>query len=118
MKNKSTSMPTSMEFNNACRNEFAYLRNYVFHEVSRDQLSDFEVAFENDSYEVRIVGENWGQHAGVMLRDKNGRKAPPIMFVPYADRTHYKIDGTIPQQLADIRRMARVIEDHCSSVFA
>jgi hypothetical protein len=119
MKQDST-RPTLAQFKDACRREFSFLRELGYSEVQDPEPTEpFEVRFSNGELTLSIRGENYGQHAGVRLFHADGREAPPVMFVPWSDRTRRPpFDSTGFSQLDDIRIEALRISRYCRDVLA
>ncbi len=110
--------PTLEQFRVTCLDEFAFLDSYGFQEVREsDSRNLFRIQFANQDYVVTIQGENWGLHAGVRLHDSSGHEAPPISFVPHAERGRKTAQTTGFTQLDDVKRSAEVIRTYCLSVF-
>src|SRR5262247_3705977 len=112
--------PTLEQFKDACRREFSYLFELGYSELQNpDSAEPFKVLFSNGTLTVSIRGENYGQHAGISFFHKDGREAPPVMFVPRSERTwRPPFDPTGFSQLDDIRITALRIAHYCREVLA
>lgn len=56
--------PTLEQFKDACRHEFAFLRELGYSErEDSDHADRFQVVFSNSELTLSIRGENWGEHA-------------------------------------------------------
>ena len=116
---KDSPIPSHEQFKDACRREFAFLRELGYSEQETDPGERFEMVFANGELTLTVRGENYGQHAGVSLFGKDGREAPLGWFVPVSERSQRPaIDPTGFSQLDDIRRAALVIARHCREVLA
>lgn len=112
--------PTLAQFKDACRHEFAFLRELGYSELpDTDPADRFEVRFSNGVLTLSVRGENWGAHAGVRLVDAAGREAPVGWFVPVSERKNrWPFDSTGFSQLDDIRRAALIMSRYCREVLA
>ena len=112
--------PTLTQFQDACRQEFAFLRELGYAELENPDSADrFAVCFSNGVLTLSVRGENWGQHAGVTLVHADGREAPVWWFVPVAERkTRPPITPTGFTQLDDIRITALTMFRYCRDVLA
>jgi hypothetical protein len=112
--------PTLAQFKDACRHEFAFLRELGYAELPESDPADrFIVRFSNGELTLSIRGENWGQHAGVSLVHADGREAPVWWFVPASERqTRPAFDSTGFSQLDDIRVTALTMARYCRDVLA
>ena len=119
MQHDSTT-PTLEQFKDACRREFAFLFELGYAELQDpDSAERFKLRFSNGTLNVTISGENYGQHAGVSFFHMDGREAPPVMFVPWSERTwRPSFDSTGFSQLDDIRIEALRIARYCRDVLA
>jgi hypothetical protein len=69
--------PTLAQFKDACRQEFAFLRELGYSELpDPDPADSFVVRFSNGELTLSIHGESWGARAGVTLVHADGREAP------------------------------------------
>ena len=112
--------PTLGQFKDACRHEFAFLRELGYSEVQDPEHTEhFIVAFSNGTLTLTVRGENWGTRAGVTLIHADGREAPVWWFVPIEERsTRPVFEPTGFSQLDDIRISALVIARHHRDVLA
>lgn len=112
--------PTIEQFKDACRREFSFLFDLGYSELQgSDPAEPFKLRFSNGTLTVSIRGENYGQHAGVSFFHVDGREAPPVMFVPWSERTwRPSINSTGFSQLDDICIAARRIARYCRDVLA
>jgi len=111
--------PSLEQFVEACRREFAFLRELGYSERDDDPDDRFRVRFSNGQLTLTVRGENWGQHAGVTLVRADGREAPVWWFVPEAERsTRPPFEPTGFRQLDDIRITALTMLRYCRDVLA
>ncbi|MGH8122867.1 MAG: hypothetical protein ACREPT_08855 [Rudaea sp.] len=71
-------------FQAVCREAFAFLAPYGFHEIEApsDTHNPYVVAFENSVVTVRIAGEGWGTIASVEYKDRTNRSVPTAILEP------------------------------------
>ena len=108
--------PSIDEFKQACRDEFAFLKDYGFEEGEPpSEYNKYQVHFANSEYQLTISGIHWGSAAHAELADCDGVVAPPSWFVPRELRGDITLDPTLPSQLAEIRRYAEIVRRFCLS---
>lgn len=119
MAPESAPPPTLTQFKDACRHEFAFLRELGYSEQEADPTDRFSVSFSNGELTLSVRGENWGKHAGVTLVHADGREAPVWWFVPASERTNRPaFNSTGFSQLDDIRIAALTMARYCRDVLA
>jgi hypothetical protein len=115
-----STIPTLLQFKDACRHEFSFLGELGYVELQGlDTANPFSVRFSNGQLTVSIEGENWGQRSGVRLFHADGRQAPIAWFVPVSERNNRPpFESTGFTQLDDIRVAALTMSHYCRDVLA
>ena len=77
------------------------------------EYNEYSVRFRKGDLEVVVYGENWGQAASCDLVRGKERLSPGFL-VPAADRQAPKSKRVRPDQLAQVRNIASILQRHAS----
>lgn len=107
--------PTLEEFLECCDRECEFLvREYGFERLSLPlEYNKYSVRFRRGEFEVDVFGENYGESASCEL--VRGQDSLYFgLLIPAADRTTSRSKRERPDQLAQIKAIASLLQRHAS----